>query len=92
MRDSRLDQLILDDGWKGTCTRVFGIALVYLGLLYLPDIIAKASVHWHFRPMSEKQSNNHEGLLFVFRILFGFAIVLEGIRVVCFFVRKRSRS
>ncbi|MFP3563684.1 hypothetical protein [Paraburkholderia sp. SIMBA_030] len=90
MKPSKIDRLILDDSWKGACTRVLGIALVYLGLKYLPDAVAWSSIHWHVSAMSPKQIEKHGAILFIFKIVFGFALAIEAIKAVRVLARRRS--
>jgi hypothetical protein len=90
MNNSKVDRLILDGGWKGTLTRVIGIALVYLGMKFLPDAVAWLSAHTSLSPMSARQTQQHGAILVVFRIVFGFALVFEAIRSLYVFLRKRK--
>ncbi len=80
MNNSKVDQLILDGGWKGTVTRIFGIALFDLGMKLLPDIFTWLSAHTSISPMSEKQTERHGAIVVVFKIVFAFALLFELIR------------
>jgi hypothetical protein len=90
MNNSKVDRLILDGGWKGTLTRVIGIALVYLGMKFLPEAVAWLSAHTSMSPMSAKQTKQHGAILVVFKFVFGFALVFEAIRSLHVFLRKRK--
>lgn len=92
MNSFNVDRLILDGGWKGTLTRVIGIALVYLGMKYLPDAVTWASTHSSLTPMSVHQIERHGAILFVFKIVFGFALAFEVIRLTYTFIRKRRAA
>ena len=89
MRYSKADQLIFDNGWKEIVTRILLVFGAYFGVLYLPDIVNWASVHWHWRPASEKQLRSHEGILFVFRIAIGFMLAIELLRLIVVSIRNR---
>jgi hypothetical protein len=93
MNNSKVDRLILDGGWKGTLTRVIGIALVYLGMKMLPDAVTWFSAHTSLSPMSPKQIERHGAILIIFRFVFGFALVFEAIRslYISFGKRKSTR-
>lgn len=80
MKRSRIDQLISDEGWKGTCVRVVGMVIVYFGVKYLPVAINWGAVHWSIFPLSPKQAENHGAVLAVFGWAFCVAISIEIIR------------
>lgn len=92
MNNSKVDRLILDGGWKGTLTRVVGIVLVYLGMKYLPDAVMWASTHSSLTPMSAHQIERHGAILFVFKVVFGFALAFEVIRSAYTFLWKRRTA
>jgi hypothetical protein len=92
MNNSKIDRLILDSGWKGTLTRVVGIVLVYLGIKYLPDAVMWASTHSRLTPMSAHQIECHGAILFVFTIVFGFALAFEVIRSAYTFLSRRRTT
>ncbi|GJH05732.1 hypothetical protein [Paraburkholderia terrae] len=90
MTNSKIDPLILDGGWKGTLTRVVVIALVYLGMKFLPNIVGWLSAHTSLSPMSAQQTERHGAILVVFQIVFGFALVFEVVRSLYVFFEKRK--
>src|SRR3954447_22508068 len=92
MNNSKIDRLILDDGWRGTLTRVLGIALVYLGMKFLPDAVAWLSATTSLSPWSEKQTERHGAILLVFKFVFGVALALEAIRSLYVLLLKRKRT
>ncbi|MEJ2768263.1 hypothetical protein [Mycetohabitans sp. B46] len=89
MRISKIDALICENGWKGACTRVLGIALVYLGFLYLPVVVAWASTNLAIVGMSEAQLRKHEAILYVIGIVVVLVIAIEVIRMSLIAVKRR---
>ncbi|MCG1038415.1 MULTISPECIES: hypothetical protein [Burkholderiaceae] len=89
MRISKIDVLICDDGWKGTCTRVLGIVLVYLGFVYLPVVVAWASAILNIVGMSEAQLRKHGAILYVIKIVVVLVIAIEVIRMLLIAVKTR---
>ncbi|MEI5999323.1 hypothetical protein H3V53_19560 [Paraburkholderia bengalensis] len=90
MTSYKVDRLVLDGGWQGTLTRVVGITLVYLGMKFLPDIVAWLSVHTSLSPMSMQQTERHRAILIVFQIVFAFVLAFEAIRSLYVLFLKRK--
>lgn len=88
MKQSKIDQLILDGTLKGTCVRVVGMVIVYFGIKYLPVAINWGVVHWNLSPLSPKQAANHGGIVTVFSWAFCVAISIDIIRWVVVAFRR----
>jgi hypothetical protein len=88
MKQLRIDQLISDKGWKGSCVRVVGMIIVYFGIKYLPAAINWGAVHGSISPLSPKQAANHGAVLTVFGWAFCIAISIEIIRWVIVAFRR----
>jgi hypothetical protein len=88
MKPSKFDLLISDKGWKGIITRLIGIALAYLGLVYLPEIVTFASIHLGIANTSVAQLAKHEGIMYVARIASCIMIIFEVINALRIIIKK----
>lgn len=88
MTRSRIDKLISDQGWRGTCIRVVGMIIAYFGIKYLPVVVDWGAPHWNIAPLSPKQAANHGAILTVFGWAFCFAISVEIVRWVVVAIRR----
>lgn len=67
------------------------IALVYIGVVYLPDAIAWGSKHWGLTPMSARQIANHGTIVWIFRVAFIIALSIEAIGWCAVAIRKYQK-
>jgi hypothetical protein len=77
MRESKIDRLILDKGWKGLLTRVIGITLVYFGMKFHPDAMEWLSVHANIGSIPATQTERQEIIFSIFKLGFGFALAID---------------
>ncbi|GAB2887662.1 hypothetical protein GCM10027093_23490 [Paraburkholderia jirisanensis] len=92
MTKSRIDLLIFDNGWRGTCARCIGMLLVCLGFKYLPDVIDSGSQHGVLASMSLKQTDKHGAILTLFEIAFGITVGIEVARWILEGMRSLTKS
>jgi hypothetical protein len=88
MKNSKIDELISDRGWKGIATRLSIAALVYYGFAVLPSAVAWSSVHFGTVNASASQLAKRLGMMHVIRIVGSVMLVFEAINVIRL-LRKR---
>lgn len=91
MRISKIDLLMSDNGWKGILTRLTGVSVFYLILLYLPEISSWASAHFNIENASATQLEKHRSIMYVVRIIIGMAFCIEIINIIKMTILKRKR-